>query len=387
MKTSAVAIIVIAGFIGCLSALQVDRYLSHRSVLGHGAVPPELLAQPVAYDQVSGGPADFRAASKKVIPSVVSVDRYQRIDSFFDQDSTIQETASGSGVIISSDGTIVTNNHVVEGATEVRVHLPDKRTVTAEVVGVDRVSDLAVLRVKADGLTPIEMGDSDKLEVGQWVVAVGNPLGYAQTVSVGVVSNKARSLGTEGNVLVNAIQTDAAINPGNSGGALTDADGRLVGINAAISSNTGTNIGIGFAIPVNRVKRVAREIIETGHAHNPYLGLNLANPNYDGLLATDRGRQEVADAVHSSNVPSVGVLVPPNGRRYPTVAPDGPAAKAGIKPLDIILAIDGTPTNDRLDYFAALDNKRPGDKLTIKFWSQGSTKTVTITLAEEPIES
>jgi S1-C subfamily serine protease len=199
------------------------------------------------------------------------------------------------------------------------------------------------------------------------------------------VSSKSRSLGTQASVLVNAIQTDAPINPGNSGGALTDADGRLVGINAAISSNTGTNIGIGFAIPVNRVKRVAREIIETGHAHNAYVGLYLS-PRFDGFLASANGRQQLAQRLNQSNVPSDGVLIPEGGRITP-VAAGSPAARAGIQPLDVLLEINGKPITDHLDYFSALDGKRPGDKVEMKIWSHGTTKTVTITLTEEPIDS
>ena len=385
MKTSAVITIALAAFVCVLGAREASRWLDHRPQASQLTVPHELLAQNVDFQPVTGGPADFRAAAKKVLPSVVSIDRYESVQRWGLEDPTVEETASGSGVILSHDGTIVTNNHVVEGATEVRVRMPDHRTLIAEVIGTDRTSDLAVLKVKADNLTPVEMGDSDKLEVGQWVLAVGNPLGYDGTVSAGVVSSKSRSLGTQASVLVNAIQTDAPINPGNSGGALTDADGRLVGINSAISSNTGTNIGIGFAIPVNRVKRVAREIIETGHAHNAYVGLFLS-PRFDGFLATQSGRQQLGEAVNASNVPSGGVLVPQGGRITPVVA-GSPAANAGIQSLDVILDIDGKPINDRLDYFEALDGKRPGDKIVIKFWSRGSTKTATVTLTEEPIDS
>lgn len=383
MKPSAVITVALAAFVGALGAREASRWLDHRSPTSSLSVPHELLAQNVDYPPVTGGPADFRVAAKKVLPSVVSIDRYQR--GFFD-DSTLEETASGSGVILSHDGTIVTNNHVVAGAQEVRVRLPDHRTLTAEVVGTDPASDLAVIKVKADGLTAIEMGDSDKLEVGQWVLAIGNPLGYDGTLSAGVVSNKARSLGTQASVIINAIQTDAPINPGNSGGALTDADGRLVGINSAISSNTGGNIGIGFAIPVNRVKRVAREIIESGHAHNPYVGIFLS-PQLDGWLATQGDREDLARAVNvdASAVPSTGFLL--YSRRAEPVIPGSPAAKVGIRALDVILEIDGKPINDRLDYFGALDEKRPGDKIAIKLWSRGSTKTVTVTLSEEPIES
>lgn len=385
MKTSSVVAAGFACFVGALAAIETSKRLEHHASGTAITVPPELTAQSVDYQAPSAGPADFRAAAKKVLPSVVSIDKYQEVQRWF-ENPTVEETASGSGVIVSHDGTIVTNNHVVAGAQEVRVRLPDHRTLKAEVVGTDPTSDLAVIRVKADGLTPIEMGDSDKLEVGQWVLAVGNPLGYDSTLSAGVVSNKARSLGTQASFLINAIQTDAPINPGNSGGALTDADGRLVGINSAISSNTGGNIGIGFAIPVNRVRRVAREIIETGHAHNPYVGLYMS-PQLDGWLQSDSGRQELARAVSvdESTVPSKGILL--YSRRTEPVAAGSPAARAGIKALDVILAVDGKQIDDRLEYFTALDGKRPGDKVDIKFWSHGVIKTTTVTLTDEPLES
>src|SRR5579871_1417682 len=235
MKTSSIIAIALAAFVGVLGATELSKWLEHRAATNTTySVPHELLATNVDYQPVSGGPTDFRAAAKKALPSVVAIDRFEEVQRFWDRDTTIEETGSGSGVIIASDGTIVTNNHVVTGAREVRVRLADHRTFTAEVVGTDPTSDLAVIRVKADGLTPIEMGDSDKLDVGQWVLAIGNPLGFEGTLSAGIVSNKSRSLGTQASLLINAIQTDAPINPGNSGGALTDADGRLIGINAAI---------------------------------------------------------------------------------------------------------------------------------------------------------
>ena len=379
MKKSAFVFIALATFVGVLGALRLNDWLGHRADTLTQSRTAAWLGEPVDYTGPVGGPADFRAAAKKVLPCIVSVDRYQEIESFF-QEPSVQETASGSGVIISRDGTIITNNHVVEGASEVRIRLADKRTFKADVVGTDRAADLAVLRIHADGLNPIEMGDSDKVDVGEWVMAVGNPLGYDQTLSVGVVSSKGRSLPTQGGVLINAIQTDAAINPGNSGGALTDADGKLIGINSAISSNTGTSIGIGFAIPVNRMKRVAKDILETGHARNAYLGV-FPTPRLDGLLADPDGRKELQDATETSGVPSNGVLVTERN-----LASGSPAERAGIRPLDVILSIDGKDTDDRVDFLIALDGKRPGDSITMRVWSKGKTKTLNVTLTEEPLQ-
>lgn len=328
---------------------------------------------------------DFKLASKKVTPSVVSIDKMQHVDRFFSQDNgDIQKTATGSGVIISKDGIIVTNNHVVEGAEDLKVRTTDHKTYDAKVLGRDPRSDLAVIQVQANNLSPVEMGDSDQLAVGEWVMAVGNPLGFDNTVSVGVVSSLKRSLpvGESGGILLNAVQTDAAINPGNSGGALTNAQGQLIGINSAIASSTGQSVGIGFAIPVDRVKEVVGDIIKYGHAR--YAGLGVAfNPAWpDNFLSDPSIRQQLSEATGSSDVPSKGLLIPPASRRGPTVEPGGAADKAGMKELDVLLSIDDQPVSDAISINTILTPKKPGDKVEVKYWSRGKTKTASITLQE-----
>ncbi|HTQ08788.1 MAG TPA: trypsin-like peptidase domain-containing protein, partial [Fimbriimonadaceae bacterium] len=361
MKTTSIIAIGIACAAGVFAALQADRWLSGREsnptyVLG---APPT--AVPASFES-GGGPVDFRAAAKKVLPSVVSVDRYDRVDSFFSDNNTVQETGQGSGVILSSDGLIVTNNHVVNGAADVQVRLYNKKSLPAKVLGTDSRYDIAVLKVNAKGLTPIELGDSTGLAVGQWVIAVGNPLGFDETLSAGVVSSLGRSLRVQGENLTDAIQTDAAINPGNSGGALCDAEGHLVGINAAIAGVGGGDlgggqegsIGIGFAIPVDRVKSIVSQIVRQGFATSAGLGIGY-DPRYTGVLQFDNVREQL-DQIVGSMPPSYGIIVT-------QVQPGGAADKAGIKVYDVLLAVDNVTTDAPLALNQVLNDKRPGDRV------------------------
>jgi serine protease Do len=331
--------------------------------------------QPVQYSGSTASPPDFRLAAKKVTPSVVSIDRFEQVPDFFGSQG-VRETGSGSGVILSSDGTIVTNNHVVTNSQtgdvipRVRVRLNDKRSFDAKVLGTDPRSDLAVIKITAPNLVPIEIGDSTQLEVGQWVLAIGNPLGFDNTVSAGVVSSLKRDLPVGASGLVNAIQTDAAINPGNSGGALTDANGRLVGVNSAIASGTGMSVGIGFAIPIDRVKQVVQDIVTLGYAR--YAGLGVSYPP-GPVLMNPRNRQFIAERTGSENVPNQGIVVQETS---------GAAAQAGLKAFDILLEIDSTPIEGSFTLNKVLTPKKPGDKVKIKYWSAGTTKTVELALQE-----
>jgi S1-C subfamily serine protease len=387
MKRTTYVFLALACFVGVLGALQLDHWLAKKPLaINTDFLHTSAKPLPIDYTGTIAAPADFRVAAKRITPSVVSVDRYEEVQQFFQSSPRVTETGTGSGVIISPDGLIVTNNHVVadasgEPVSQVKVRLPDKQTYTAKVLGTDPRSDLAVIKIDAHDLNAIELGDSDSIDVGQWVLAVGNPLGYDQTVSVGVVSNKARSLGSEGGVLLNAIQTDAAINPGNSGGALADAQGRLIGINSAIISNTGTSIGIGFAIPVNRVKHVAEEIIKTGHVRYPWFGIGI-EPQLDHVLARPGARERIEQATGSKNAPEDGLLLLERN-----ITPGGPAAQSGLKPLDVIVGIDGKPITSSLDFYTALDNKRIGQSVKVKVWSKGSTKTLSVALGELPERS
>ena len=373
MKTSTLVLAGVAVFAGVFGALQADHYLENRQ---QSSVPAILgatsTATPIAYSTDQSSPFDFRAASKKVTPSVVSVDQYRRMSQGFMDDQTVErEVGQGSGVILSSDGLIVTNNHVVEGASRVAVHTSDGRTLDTKVLGTDPRSDLAVLRVSAKNLTPIETGESGQVEVGEWVLAVGNPLGFANTVSVGVVSSLKRDLPVGEQGLVNAIQTDAAINPGNSGGALCDAQGRLIGINSAIASGTGQSVGIGFSIPIDRVKTVVQDIVKYGYVRYP--GLGLAFDRREGILAYPEARDQLSQLAGADNPPTKGLLV---------VEAPGAAGKAGIGKWDVVTTIDGQPVSGMFDINKVLLSKKPGDVVSVQYWSHGQTKTAKVSLQE-----
>lgn len=321
-----------------------------------------------AHAQTVPAAFDFRSAVRRVMPAVVSVDRLERFVNFWSEEVRIRPTGTGSGVIISRDGYILTNNHVVEDADVVQVRLPDKRIVEAKVVGTDPRSDLAVLKVDAPNLTPAVLGSSSSLEVGEWVIAVGNPLGYDNTVSAGIVSNKGRTLALGGRtVLLDAIQTDAAINQGNSGGALANARGEVVGINSAIITPNGGNVGIGFAIPIDRAKRIVSEIVRFGRVRYGSLGV-VIYPQ-EGLLSVPRVRRVLAQ--------EVGAEPPPSGLLIREAVGSGPFA-----PLDVLLEVNGRRTLDPSDLTVALADKRPGDVVRVRFWSRGRTQEVNVALKD-----
>ena len=268
----------------------------------------------------------------------------------------------GSGVIVTKDGYILTNNHVVDEADELKVALQDGREFTAKVVGKDPKTDIAVIKIKAENLPQIEITDSDKIEVGDLVLAVGNPYGIGQTVTMGMVSAKGRApLGLD---YEDFIQTDAAINPGNSGGALVDADGRLIGINTAIYSRSGGNQGIGFAVPVNLARNVMDSLIKTGKVTRGYLGVSIQDINpalaKEFNLKNDKGAL-VADVV-----------------------PNGPADKAGLKSGDVIVQFNGKPVADSRHLKLEVANVQPGETADLNLLRDGATKTVEVAVKDVP---
>jgi Do/DeqQ family serine protease len=270
----------------------------------------------------------------------------------------------GSGVIVSSDGYILTNNHVVEGADELKVLLPDNRELTAKVIGADPKTDIAVIKIDADHLPTVILADSDKLRVGDVVFAIGNPLNIGQTVTMGIVSATGRNkLGLLDNVggYEDFIQTDAAINMGNSGGALVDAKGRVVGINSAIISTSRGNIGIGFAIPIDLAANIMQSLIGTGKVTRGYLGVN-----------TDVLTAEIAE--------QLGVGKDTHGVVITDVKPDSPAAKAGLKRSDIILALNDKIVDSLEDLRLLISETAPGTEVAIKFARDGKEATLKITL-------
>ncbi len=274
----------------------------------------------------------------------------------------------GSGVIVSEDGYILTNNHVVRGADKVRVMLLGGKRVDAEIVGTDPKTDLAVLRIKEDNLKPIKMGDSDKLRVGEWVLAIGSPLSanLDHTVTAGIVSAKGRS-----NVGLadyeDFIQTDAAINPGNSGGALVNLKGELVGINTAIATQTGGFQGIGFAVPINMARQVMDALIKHGKVIRGWLGVMIQNVTEDLVKALDLPAKE-------------GVIVA-------EVVEDSPAEKAGLEVQDIILELDGKKVEDVVQLSKDIASRAPGTKVELTILRDGKKKTITVELGELPDEN
>ncbi|MEJ2508158.1 MAG: Do family serine endopeptidase [Gammaproteobacteria bacterium] len=273
------------------------------------------------------------------------------------------ETSLGSGVIVSPQGYILTNNHVIDGADEIEVALHDGRTASAKVVGTDPETDLAVLRIELDKLPVITLGSADKLQVGDVVLAIGNPYGVGQTVTAGIVSATGRTqLGI--NTYENFIQTDAAINPGNSGGALINPSGELVGVNTAIFSRTGGSQGIGFAIPVSLARDVMAQIIEHGHVVRGWLGVEIQDIN--DALAESFG-------VKSSE----GVLIA-------GVLDDGPADRAGLKRGDIITAIQHQPVKDVHDALAAIAKAHPGSAIRVDGIRGGKPFHLEATVSERP---
>ncbi len=282
-----------------------------------------------------------------------------------DDESRQQPMGLGSGVIISSDGYIVTNNHVIDGAERLEVTLNDNRQFNATVVGTDPSTDLALVKIDADGLAVLPMGDSDDLKLGQWVLAVGNPFGLNSTVTAGIVSAKARSLSaaTHGRPMgiESYIQTDAAVNPGNSGGALVNLAGELVGINTAIYSQTGNYAGYSFAIPTSIVKKIVADIKQYGAVQRAVLGVEFME--LTSKLAKEKGITAVNTGAYVASV----------------VERSG-AMEAGIKPGDVIVAIDGHTIDNSAQLQEQINRYRPGDVISVTFIRDNKKQSVKATL-------
>ena len=273
-----------------------------------------------------------------------------------------REGGLGSGVVVTNDGYVLTNNHVVDGADKIQVDLTDGRSFEARVVGTDQPSDLAVLKIPVSGLTTLPLGDSDKARVGDVVLAIGDPLGVGQTVTMGIISGKGRATGGGNGSFEDFIQTDAPINQGNSGGALVNTDGELVGINSQILSPSGYNIGIGFAIPASMAQNVMQQLIASGHVRRGMLGVTVQGVNAD--LAKSLGLATAHGAIVSD------------------VTAGSPASKAGLQPGDVILALNGRPvdsSNDLRNHIAPLG---PGAKVDLQVFRDGRQRDVTAVLAE-----
>lgn len=330
-----------------------------------------------ANKQLQGLNDAFVEIAKMVTPAVVYIEATSaavqrdgqrnlppQFEDFFQMPEGRPERGSGSGIIISSDGYILTNNHVVGEASDagIKVTLTDKREFTAKLIGTDPNTDLAVIKIEANDLTVATIGNSDEVQVGQWVVAIGNPLGLNSTVTAGIVSALGRNIqiGSNSYSINNFIQTDAAINPGNSGGALVDINGNLVGINSAIKTTNGYYQGYGFAIPVNMAKNVASELIKNGKVSRGYIGVTIKD--VDSKEAKGLGLDKAK-----------GVLVQ-------DVLPNGAGAVAGLKSGDVIFSVDGKEVNAANELQTVIGSRQPGDVVVLKVFRDGRVSDMEVKL-------
>lgn len=342
---------------------------------------------------VAGQPVDLTYAAEQALPSVVHIKYVQNSKTktvevqddpwggFFDpfgffgnpgggsrqqRVQTPKREATGSGVIISQDGYIVTNNHVVEGADELTVTLNDNREFSAKIIGTDKQTDLALIKVNAKDLPAITIANSDDLKVGEWVLAVGNPYNLNNTVTAGIVSAKSRGLGASANGIESFIQTDAAINPGNSGGALVNTRGELVGINAMLYSQTGSFTGYGFAIPTTIMNKVVADIKKYGSVQRVQLGIT----GTDVLNHINRQKDQGKEIDLGTN----------DGVYVNSVSEDGNGAEAGLEEGDVITKVDGKPIVKMSELQEMINAKRPGDKITLTYLRNKKKIEKTITL-------
>lgn len=335
---------------------------------------PENQSAVVRNVSISGEYPDFTYAAESAVNAVVYVKVVKRgaqpempssiLEYFFGFGNTTprEQIGTGSGVIISEDGFIVTNNHVVSGATEIEVTVGDKKTFKADIVGTDPATDVALLKIDAKGLPVIPMGDSDQLRLGEWVLAIGSPYGLTSTITAGIVSAKGRSMPNySGEFKIESfIQTDAAVNPGNSGGALVNIKGELVGINTAIISQTGSYAGYSFAIPVNMVKKIAGDFKEYGSVRRAMLGISMLN-----------NTEELKEEMKLST--SEGVYIA-------EVVKGGAAETAGIKKGDVLLSIDGARVSKGSAVQEIISSRRPGDNVVLEIQRDDKVMEVEVTL-------
>lgn len=370
MKVKQIIVVAAVAILGGFTALSINSFFEKKEV-----VKTKIIEQVPIYKTANSGDGvakvDFTYAAKRSLDAVVHVKVEMtgrtRAQGYYGlmygnpyQDYKMQ--ASGSGVIISSDGYIVTNNHVIKDADKIDVILNDKRSYTAKLIGRDPATDIALLKITAKDLPTISYGDSEKIKVGEWVLAVGNPFNLTSTVTAGIVSAKGRSLKMlqENNSIESFIQTDAAVNPGNSGGALVNLAGELVGINTAIASKTGSYTGYSFAVPVSIVKKVVADLKEFGKVQRALLGVSIRD--MDANLAEKLGIDK------------------PEGVYIAGINKGGAAEVAGIETGDIILKVNDVAVNKVSELQEQIGKHRPGDKVKITVNRDGSNEEFEVTL-------
>jgi serine protease Do len=377
-------VVVLAAIIGGV-ALDIGlRHWSGRTVFGAPALSLNIAHddKPVLLGSLDNG---FASVLKPALPAVVNISTSKVVknkpdegmfnDPFFrqffgnqfgnqGQPRSEREHSLGSGVIVTSDGTILTNNHVIDGATDIQVYLSDNRQFAAKLIGTDPKTDVAVIKINATGLPTLPIGDSSKMQVGDIVLAIGDPFGIGKTATSGIVSATGRgNLGIEN--YEDFIQTDASINPGNSGGALINLHGSLIGINTAIlSGEGGGNQGIGFAIPINLARNVMNQLVEHGKVTRGYLGVHIQDVTPE--LAKQFGLNQGG-----------GVLIG-------DVSPDTPAAKSGLKSGDVITELNGQPVEAANQLQVQISQMAPGSTVKMKIWREGKSQDVDVTLGELP---
>lgn len=370
--------LVVSALGGVLTLGGYVFFFEHQEVAGDIDAVEMPSVIPSSYEPATVAAAentDFTVVAEKSIHAVVHVKNLSTKTSrsnplyefFYGQSGGTerQVVGSGSGVIISSDGYIITNNHVIKGARKLEVTLNNKETYEAEVVGADESTDIALLKINKADLPYLPFGDSDHVRVGEWVLAVGNPFNLTSTVTAGIVSAKARDINIMNNnkVIESFIQTDAAVNPGNSGGALVNTRGNLIGINTAISSQTGSYIGYSFAVPSNIAKKVIEDILEFGNVQRAYLGINYEELNSEKASEFGIGRTE-------------GVLIT-------RILDQGAAKEAGLMVNDIIIKMDNVKISNFSDLQGFLGSKRPGDDVKVTILRDEVNKVLPLKLKNQ----
>lgn len=376
MKGRSLISTLIIALIGAMAGLFVyTRFLENKEVVRESASEKQAIAEStrfVSMETQTGGP-DLTFAAENTVHAVVHVKVKAKVD--YDYNNPIYEffygqrgntsrevQGYGSGVIISSDGYIVTNNHVIDEADEVEVTLNDKRTFTASIIGRDPSTDIALLKIKADGLPFIKFGNSDAVRLGEWVLAVGNPFNLTSTVTAGIISAKGRDIGMLDNSysVESYLQTDAALNPGNSGGALVNTQGELIGITSAILSPNGAYAGNSFAIPTSIVTKVVQDLKQYGEVQRGLLGVEISD------VTSEIADKEKLDAIKGVYIQSVNS--------------DGAAAAAGLEKGDVIVSVNDEDVSASSDLKEKINRYRPGDKVKVSYLRKGKQQVADIVL-------